>query len=347
MPALAALGADGAAFTAAFAPGNVTRRSIPSIASGLTPTRMKGKVAGWALRLDPRHVMVAERFRAAGYDTVGFFCCPSFWDSKHKLGINRGFDHITLDSSGGDALSTAAATYLAARRRAGAAKPLFLWVHFIDAHNWVPKGKSIKTPEDRRAQYDKLLAEVDGYMARILHELPTTGDRVPIIAVTADHGEALGDHKTPYHSTDLYDTQIHVPLVITGPGIGPLKIAEPVGLTSLAPTLLDLAGFVPPGMPEMDGTSFADLVTGARAPDPDAGFADAAMIKDRSAPKSLRAVIRGTWKLIETPDGFELYDRRTDPGETRNVAKTNPGKLAELKALLAERKKLDAISPFN
>jgi choline-sulfatase len=348
MPAVAALGDAGAAFTAAFAPGNVTRRSIPSIASGVAPNRIKGKVAGWALRLDPRHIMLAERFRAAGYDTVGFFCCPSFWDSRHKLGINRGFDHITIDSSGGEALSAATADYLAARRRAGTGKPLFLWVHFIDAHNWVPKGTSFKTPEDRRAQYDKLLAEVDGYVGRIVHELAaTTGDRAPIIAVTADHGEALGDHKTPYHSTDLYDTQIQVPLVIAGPGIGPRRIAEPVGLTSLAPTLLDLAGFVPPGMPEMDGTSFADLVTGARTADPDRGFAEAAMIKDRSAPKNLRAVIRGTWKLIETPSGFELYDRRTDPGELRNLAKANPAKLAELKALLAERKRLDAISPFK
>ncbi len=31
--------------------------------------------------------------------------------------------------------------------------------------------------------------------------------------VTADHGEGLGDHEAPYHSSDLYDSQIHVPLV--------------------------------------------------------------------------------------------------------------------------------------
>ena len=46
--------------------------------------------------------------------------------------------------------------------------------------------------------------------------------------VTADHGEALGEHGQPYHSTDLYNSQIHVPLVIAGPGIRPGRVAETV-----------------------------------------------------------------------------------------------------------------------
>jgi arylsulfatase A-like enzyme len=344
MPHLAKLGADGAVFAAAFSPGNVTRRAVTSISSGVAPTRMRGKVAGWALRLDPRHVLLAERFRAAGYDTAGFFCCASFWSPRHRLGINRGIDHLVIEPDGAVLADTARAWI--AERRATASRPLFVWIHFIEPHNWLQGRTDLRTPAERRAQYDRVLGEVDGYVGRVLGAFTGTGERAPIVAVTADHGEALGDHGQPYHSTDLYDSQIHVPLVFAGPGITPKHVVEPVGLIALAPTLLDLAGLVPPGMPQMDGESFAAVVLGTRAEDPQGGYAFSAMIQDRSAPVGSRAVIRGPWKLIETRRGFELYDRRADPTESRNLATSRPEKLAELRRLLDDRRALDGRSPF-
>jgi arylsulfatase A-like enzyme len=347
MPRLGKLGADGAVFTAAFAPGNVTRRSITSIATGVSPTRIRGKVAGWALRLDPRHVLLAERFRAAGYDTAGFFCCTSFWGSVHRLGINRGIDHILIEYDG-RVLADAASKWITARRAAGATKPLFLWVHFIEPHNWTRGAPDMKTPADRRAQYDRVLAEVDGYLGRVLDAFaPQTGDTAPIVAVTADHGEGLGDHNQPYHSGDLYDSQIQVPLVIAGPGIPPHRVVEPVGLIGLAATLLDLAGFVPPGMPAMDGESYARLVTVNTPGDPAGGYAFSAMIKDRSVAVGWRAVVRGSWKLIEGPRGYELYDRAADPGELHDQSQTRKDKLAEMVRLLEGRRAIDARSPFG
>jgi len=345
MPKLAELGANGAVFTAAFAPGNVTRRSIPSIATGVSPPRIRGKVAGWALRLDPRHVLVAERFRAAGYDTAGFFCCTSFWGAQHRLGINRGIDHIEIEPEGA-LLAELAKTWLT-RRQASATRPLFLWVHFIDSHNWLEGRTDVNTVGERRQQYDKVLGEVDGYLAKVLEAFPTSGDKAPIVVVTADHGEGLGDHGQPYHSSDLYDSQIHVPLVISGPGIPPHRVLEPVSLTGIAPTLLELAGFVPPGMPLMDGTSFGGLAMGQGAGDPNGGYAFAAMIEDRSVAKGMRTVIRGRWKLIEGRKGFELYDRASDPAETRNLATTRTHELAEMRQLLEARRAIDGRSPFD
>jgi hypothetical protein len=109
MPALQALGERGAVFTRAYAPGNVTRRSVPSIITGLAAPRVRGKVAGWALRLDPRHVVLAERFAAAGYRTAGFMCCASFWSPEHKLGMSRGLGHLVIDKDGGKLAADAAA----------------------------------------------------------------------------------------------------------------------------------------------------------------------------------------------------------------------------------------------
>jgi arylsulfatase A-like enzyme len=349
MPALAELGGRGAVFTRAIAPGNVTRRSMPAMILGASPPRIHGRVVGWALRLDPRHVPLAERLAAAGYDTAGFFCCGGFWDPEKKTGYSRGIGHLEIDRDG-RVITDHATRWLAARARAADPAPYFVWLHYLEPHNWM-KRKDPGGTGDARARrlrrYDATLTDVDGFLADLLatiDEMPP--GRRPIVVVTSDHGEGLGDHDAPFHSSDLYDTQLHVPLVIAGPGLTPRRIDEPVSLTDLTPTLLDLAGFVPPGMPQMDGRSLADLATGARAPDPDGGAAYAVMMKDRSSSQEARAVVRGRWKLIDGAGGRELYDLRVDPGETTNLIDRRPEIRAELERLLAERAALDEVPAF-
>ncbi|HEY0986127.1 MAG TPA: hypothetical protein VGD80_03710, partial [Kofleriaceae bacterium] len=95
------------------------------------------------------------------------------------------------------------------------------------------------------------------------------------------------------------------------------------------------------------GRSLADLATGARGGDPDGGVAFAAMIKDRSNPGGVTAVVKGRWKLIDTSDNQELYDVRADPGEHNNVLGQQPRLLDELRKLLAERTAAAATSPFE
>jgi arylsulfatase A-like enzyme len=346
MPVLAALGARGAVFDWAFSPGNVTRRSIPSIVLGDSATRVRGRVAGWALRLDPRHVLLAERFKAAGYDTAAFVCCASFWAPRHKLGINRGLDHLYIDESG-RALSEAARAWLEERDSTHPRRPLFMWMHFIEVHNWNGDHPHPSFTEADRKRYDRVLSEVDHYLGTVVTAFAQRppGDQ-PIFVITADHGEGLGDHGVPYHSDGMYDSQIHVPLVIAGPGVQHRHINEPVSLIDLAPTMLDLAGFEPPGLPEMDGRSIADLVTGARNPDPDRGYAFSAQIKDRSVATGERALIVGPWKLIFDGRTYELYDLRTDPAELHDLADEAPHQLIRMKHLLDARAKLDATPPF-
>lgn len=346
MPNLAGLGQRGVVFEWAFSPGNVTRRSLSTIITGASPSRLRGRLRGWALRMDPRHVTLGERFRAAGYDTAGFLCCGGFFDPQFKLGLSRGLDHIVIEHDGA-LLAAAARDWLAERRRAGATRPAFVWLHFIEPHNWRDESRELPVANDNQ-RYDHVLNKVDGMLGTALSPFDLVAGPTPIIAVTADHGEGLGDHGAPYHSTDLYNAQIRVPLVITGPGLTPGRRAEPVGLVDLAPTLLELAGYRPPGMPEMDGRSLAALLTGARPDEPEGGFAYAEMVQDRNVPESRRALIRGRWKLIESRRGTELYDLRTDPNERRNLAgdPAPPAELAPLRARLAERRLLDATPAF-
>lgn len=336
MPALAALGERGAVMTRAIAPGNVTRRSLPSLITGLSPTRVRGKTFGWALRVDPRHVILAERFAAAGYHTAGFVCCESFWGRDLHLGLDRGLAELTIDRDG-DALARKTAAFLRARRQQRAPRPLFLWLHLFDPHHWNGGGAFIPGPEQARARYDAALAAADQQLAQVLGELSPQA----LIAVTADHGEGLGDHGASFHGTNLSQSQIHVPLVVAGPGVVPGRHAEATGLIDLAPTLLELAGFEVPT--ELEGRSLAELLRGQRPSGE--GYAFAAMIRDRSVSEERVALIRGRWKLIRGPNGLELYDLDTDPSEQRNLAGTSP-QLAILRQLLRDRQRLDERSPF-
>src|SRR5439155_243858 len=71
-----------------------------------------------------------------------------------------------------------------------------------------------------------------------------------VVAFTADHGEAFGEHREESHSLFVYDTTLHVPLMLRAPGLRPgRRIKEAVGLTDLAATLLDLAGGAGPTVP--------------------------------------------------------------------------------------------------
>jgi hypothetical protein len=334
MPLLRELATRGTVFEWAFAPSNVTRRSIPSMVTGLLPNRVRGRVVGWALRMDPRHVLVAERLLAGGYETAGFVCCYGFWGDDFRTGLQRGLEHLVIEPNG-HLLAKQARAWLDEREKQKPTKPLFLWMHILEPHNWQHGTGAPRNDEERRRFYNRSLTGADAMMVTLLGAFSNRQpEQAPIVVVTADHGEALGEHGQPYHSTDLYNSQIRVPFVIAGPGVRATKIKETVSLTDLTPTLLELAGFVPPKGAAMDGRSLADLATGKRESEVDGGIAFAAMIKDRSNPGGITAIVRGPWKLIDTGATAELYNMHADPNELHNVATAQPKIVGELRELL-------------
>lgn len=331
-------------FERAFSPGNVTRRSVPSIVLGLSPFRVRGRVAGWALRLDPRHVLLAERFRAAGYDTAGFLLPGSHFWPKHRLGLIRGIDELRVDAKDGAAQTEQIVKFIEHRRESKPDKPVFVWIHYIDPHLWA-SNPDYGTGRTKK-RYDKALVAQDQLLNKVFAALQPDIDHT-VVAVTSDHGEGLGDRGTFFHSTSLYNEETHVPLLIHAPGLTPERLAGPVGLVDLAPSLLDLAGFVPPGMPDMDGLSLVPYLKGEKPLTFDDGEAYSVMVADRSVPQDKYALVAGRYKLItDGGEEHELYDIVSDRREKRDIGKDKPELLRELQLRLAARRKVDRISPF-
>ncbi|MFN0247786.1 MAG: sulfatase [Kofleriaceae bacterium] len=342
MPVLAALGERGAVFHWAFSPSNVTRRSVPTMLTGTSPDRVRGRVVGWGLRLDPRHILVAERLRAAGYDTAGFVCCGGLYGEDLRTGFDRGLATLEIDESAMH-LGAKAGRFVTARAERGDKRPLFMWLHFLEPHNW-----AVNTPvaSTMGEQYDRSLTLVDRALVPLIAAFANRPpDQAPIIIVTSDHGEGLGEHGARNHSTDLYNSQIRVPLVIAGPTVAAVRPTQTVALVDLVPTIIDLAGFVPPTGRSIDGQSLAPLARGEQVTTRDTAFA--AMIADRSNPGGVTVIVDGAWKLVETGGIRELYNIHQDPGERTNLAAKHPEIVARLVVLLATQRVRAQLSAFE
>ncbi|HEX4453727.1 MAG TPA: sulfatase-like hydrolase/transferase [Kofleriaceae bacterium] len=339
MPALMALASRGAVFERAFAPSNSARRSLPSMLTGLGAERVRGTLIGDALHIDPRHVTLAERLVAAGYETAGFVCCRDDWQSAN--GLDRGLDHVDIERDG-LVLAEHARAWLADRDHRGDHEPLFVVVHLIEPRDWSSRSPEPTTSERNRL-YDTALAKADRALAIVTAAL---APHAPIMIVTSDHGEALGDHAAQFHGTDLYDSQTRVPLVIAGPGIAAVHVAETVSLVGLVPSVLELAGFRKAPADSFDAPSFAALAAG-RGIDPNGGVAFGAMLQDRASPSSAADVVVGAWKLIAIGTKRELYNTRADPSEHVNAIGQHRDIADKLERLLDERRAHALRSPFE
>jgi arylsulfatase A-like enzyme len=72
-----------------------------------------------------------------------------------------------------------------------------------------------------------------------------------VVVVLADHGEEFAEHGRVFHGQQLFQETVHVPLIITGPGVPEDSVCTaPVGIFDVFPTLLGLCGLEIPGQVE-------------------------------------------------------------------------------------------------
>jgi choline-sulfatase len=166
-----------------------------------------------------------------------------------------------------------------------------------------------------------------------------------IVAFTADHGEMLGERGL-WYKMSFFEHSARVPLLVRVPGGASRRVAEPVSLLDVAPTLLELTGVPWPDehAENLDGTSVVGLMTGEAASRPGAVLAEY-LAEGVNAPAVM--VRRGRHKLIACPgDPDQLYDIAADPAERVNLASDGEHgtTVRELRGEVERQWELDALA---
>ncbi len=281
-------------------------------------------------------------------------------------GFARGFDVFHEDCvwQPASCVNAAAAKHL--RQPVHGDKPLFLYLHYIDPHgpyqppptwrrrfatgapekewvrkgnpnpigDWLYKGKPNPgfTPQDLqhlKDLYDEEIGFVDSQLGALFGRLRRSGLlKSSLVILAADHGEEFLEHGDVKHCRNLFDTSLHVPLVVRVPATPPRVVASPVQNLDLVPTVLDYLGIN--GVGKFEGRSLRAEIEGVEgnAP-PEIQYA---------LQGSLRSAADGRYKLIEDLAGGPqaLYDLKADPGETKNVLAAERRAYAPLRDGLAK-----------
>jgi len=177
---------------------------------------------------------------------------------------------------------------------------------------------------------DKMIGEVQAAVAAI-----GQGENTYFV-FSSDNGYHMGEHRLMPGKMTAFDTDIHVPLVVTGPGVGPGRVVEEIAENiDLNPTFAEIGGAA--AAANVDGRSLLPLLQGRPVPE----WRKAALIehhgnlKDASDPDfpgkrsgnppTYEAIRGSTWVYVEYAAGDkEYHDRTTDPDELHNTYASLP-----------------------
>lgn len=342
-PNLNRFAASSLRFPAARANAAWTLPSISSLLTGFHPGQHGATDED--LSLPGFHRTIAERLAAAGYRTGaitdGSFFSPIF-------GLEQGFEWFTQrEWPDWDLDLTLADAREFLERDDG--RPVFLVVHTYRVHQPYRVG-----PDEDPSAYDALLekarvtagvhsptaaagfrlaAQYAGELRALYQEGVRDLDRGfgafldeleardffahGFLALTSDHGEALGENGEFFHGRTLWDVKLRVPLCVRGPGLAPRALPYAAGPVDLTPTFAELAGL--PADPGWVGTSLLGLARDR------ASFAFQLGKKSREV-----ALLEGTRKVMLPPElprlasgrcehAFELAE---DPREEHDLVGT-------------------------
>ena len=240
-PAFNALAARGQRFRAAYAAVPETLPSHTSLMTGLYPAGHG--VHENARILSSTHPVIAEQLKKSGYRTAAFV---SSFVLARRFGLARGFDVYDDEQPTGRSERTATETTAAAlaELHRPSKAPRFLWVHYFDPHApYAPPEPFLS--RYRSAPYLGEIAAMDQELGRLVaafeEQVAREGSAAAIVVV-ADHGEGLGDHGESQHGHLLYQSTMHVPLILVGTGIRPGVNDTPVSTRRIYHTVLSWAG---------------------------------------------------------------------------------------------------------
>jgi arylsulfatase A-like enzyme len=210
----------------------------------------------------------------------------------------------------------------------------FVWVHYFDAHAPSAEALPPTTREGGQAARDYYLAGLHlidrevGDMLDALHRRKLL-ERTLVI-ITADHGEAFGEHGLYFHNVSGYEPLVHVPAILLGPGLQPATYDGLVSHRDIYATVLGAFGLAA-GEPNAEryGRSWLRLRDAPHQPLHQ--FVAVHTHRFTSGPVAfspMMVLVQDHYKLVKALDEdklFELYDLQADPREENDLAWTEVG----------------------
>lgn len=340
-PRLTALSRRAIVYPHAYSISSFTSKSVGGLLSGRYPSELI-RTGEFFTRYAPANEMFCERLAAQGVPCLGAHAHAYFM--KGIANFDQGFatwrlvPGIHFDAQWDPFVTSQKLTPLAIellKEPSFAQGPAFAWFHFMDPHDMYkshPESPNFgrKSPRDL---YDEEVFYTDLWVGKLLdwiEEQPWAA-RTAII-VSADHGEAFGEHGLVRHANSLYEMLVHVPLFFVLPGRAPRTIEAYRSHLDLAPTILDLVGARP--APDLPGRSLVPELLGGPA---EARDVVCDLPKDEINARH-RALIHEGWKLIAFGEDqrFELYDLAADPGEKTDLYAKEPDRAKAMVARYRE-----------
>ena len=367
-PEIDALAEQGVIFENVFAQSSWTRPSIGSLLTGRYPRSLGIYTEKNGILPDPFPTL-AELLNESGYTTIGITANPHL---NRAFNFHQGFDHY-FDSS---------VVYSFMKTRPGETQfrtsrvvpapemfdtvlrtiksapegPYYVQIDVMEVHEWSRGGRTLlRMPfaaqfgGQPNRMYMQAIRQTSHDVAAFFEQLRALpGWEDTLFVITSDHGEGLDDHprvaRSKYHGHLLYESQLRVPLVLYRPGWkwAGRRIARPVRLLDVMPTLLDSAGIdVPDGL---EGVSLWPLL---RDPDADIALPGYFVAETQLRSSDKASVYSGDWKYIESykpHKGTSLRELqrmgRKEDGRKTNELAVNPD-VAELLAAYLESWKKD------
>jgi choline-sulfatase len=326
-PNLTALHAKSTAYTHAYSTSSFTSKSVPGMLTGRYPSEL-ARTGAFFTRYTKK-----EEFFCTGLGEQGVPCIGAHAHMYFAKG-NSGFEHgfrewkivpgITFDYQTdpyvtSDKLTPMAIEMLGAVQEPSASgrKPFVAWFHYMDPHDEY-KGHTESPHFGKRPRdlYDEEVFFTDLWVGKLLDWIaaqPWAANTV--IAVTADHGEAFGEHGITRHAHEVWEELVRVPLFFHVPGGTPRTIDTPRSAVDLAPTIVELVGGK--ALEGIPGKSLAKELRGGDAEERDV-IVD---LPEDDYNERRRALVHGKWKLIAFGDDvrFSLFDLEADPKEEKDL----------------------------
>jgi choline-sulfatase len=343
-PNLTKLAARSTSYGHAYALSSYTAMSVGSLLAGRYAAELER--SGYFFSAYPEEVtFFPELLQSAGVRTIAAHAHFYF---DQKSGFRQGFDvyemvpGISTDNKTdknvtGDVHADLAIELLG--RKENTAGPFFAWFHFMDPHDRYREHDGFPKfgAGGGKDRYDGEIYFTDHHVGRLLEFIAQSewGARTAII-VSADHGEAFGEHKMTRHGFELWEPLIRVPLLVALPGATARSIDTPRSAIDLAPTILELLGTPAPA--SFQGKSLVPEVRGTETPE----LRDVVVDLPRTSDNwRRRALVHDHHKILAFDDDFrfELYDLAADPGEALDLRLRDKPTFEAMKKRYLERVK--------